>query len=140
MRTTPSCDVKPGPAGFTLVEVLAALLLMAIVVPVVVRGLSIATQAGEVSQRKAYAARLADRLLNEAILNGQWNQSAKGVENMGSSQFRWSVRNENWHPPQITQDAITVNAMRQVSVDVTYTAQGKSCQVQLSTLVNSQAQ
>ena len=45
-------------AGFTLVEVLAALLFMAIVIPVAVEGLRIASLAGQVAQRKSVAARV----------------------------------------------------------------------------------
>ena len=37
--------------GFTLLEVLAALMLMAIVVPVAMQGMSIATRAGVLGQR-----------------------------------------------------------------------------------------
>ena len=52
-------------AGFTLAEVLAALVFMAIVVPVAVEGLRVANLAGQVGQRKTVAARVADRVLNE---------------------------------------------------------------------------
>src|SRR5882762_4963509 len=51
-------------AGFTLAEVLAALLFMAIVIPVAVQGLHIASRAGSVSERKAVGARIAERKLN----------------------------------------------------------------------------
>jgi len=52
--------------------VLVALAFMAIVIPVVLQGLRIASLAGEVSQRKALAARIAERVLNEAIVTGQF--------------------------------------------------------------------
>src|SRR6478735_6417980 len=55
-------------AGFTLAEVLAALLFMAIVIPVAVQGLRIASRAGSLSERKAIAARLADSKLNELVV------------------------------------------------------------------------
>src|SRR5436190_13357159 len=51
--------------AFTLAEVLAALAFMAIVIPVAVNGLRVANLAGQVGQRKAVAARIAERVLNE---------------------------------------------------------------------------
>ena len=42
-------------AGFTLVEVLAALLFMAILIPVAMRAVQIANRAGQVGDRKAVA-------------------------------------------------------------------------------------
>ena len=43
---------KATDAGFTLAEVLAALVFMAILIPVALEGLSIASRAGEVAARK----------------------------------------------------------------------------------------
>ena len=54
-------------SGFTLAEVLAALVFMAIVIPVALSGLSVASRAGEVSVRKAEAALVAERVLNENV-------------------------------------------------------------------------
>ena len=141
MQITPTSAVKNRRGGFTLIEVLAALLLMAIVVPVVARGLSIASMAGEVSQRKSLAARVAEKVLNQAIISGQWNQSGQtGVEMQGPYKFQWTIKNESWKPLAIVNDALTENAMREVSVEVTFTAQGKKCLVHVATLINSQAQ
>src|SRR6266436_2676461 len=64
-------------AGFTLAEVLAALLFMAIVIPVAVQGLRIASRAGSVSERKRDAARVAERILNESIVTTNWNQTVQ---------------------------------------------------------------
>src|SRR5689334_15182452 len=75
-------------AGFTLAEVLAALALMAIVIPVAVHGMRVASLAGVVAQRKALAARIGERLLNETVVTRQWNQSVQnGTEQAGPYQF-----------------------------------------------------
>src|SRR5258706_11138235 len=69
---------KPGSArraGFTLAEVLAALLFMAIVIPVALQGIKIANQAGQVAVRKTQAARVAQRVLNESIVTTNWDKS-----------------------------------------------------------------
>ena len=140
MQTPPTSAAKKARGGFTLIEVLAAMLLMAIVVPVIARGLSLASLAGEVSQRKAMAARIAEWKLNEAILNGQWNQAGQsGVEIQGGFQFRWTIRNQAWQALAIVNDATTENAMREVAVDVTYNAHGRACLVHVATLVNTLA-
>src|ERR1700690_495646 len=54
-------------SAFTLAEVLAALLFLAIVIPAVVETLHVASLAGEVAARKGAAARVADRVLNESL-------------------------------------------------------------------------
>src|ERR1700683_344341 len=51
--------------AFTLIEVLAAMLFMAIVIPVAMEGLRMASLGGEVAQRKMVAARLASKIINE---------------------------------------------------------------------------
>jgi prepilin-type N-terminal cleavage/methylation domain-containing protein len=139
--------VNRGRGGFTLAEVLAALLLMAIVIPVAMQGMGIATRAGEVSQRKAMAARIGEKVLNETIVTGQLNQSLQsGVEQQGPCQFRWTIRNEPWNqlasvpvlnsPNGINQGVVNQNNIHELSVDVTFPAQGRDYAVHLSTLVN----
>jgi type II secretory pathway pseudopilin PulG len=117
-----------GQSGFTLAEVLAALLFMAIVIPVAMQGLRIASLAGEVAQRKLVAARVAERVLAENLVTTNWNKSVQsGTVVEGEQQFAWTLRNENW-----SQDA-----MQQLSVEVSYTAQDKQYSVRLSTLVDN---
>jgi type II secretory pathway pseudopilin PulG len=115
-------------AAFTLAEVLAALVFMAIVIPVVVEALHVASQAGEVAQRKSEAARVAERILNESIVTTNWDQSAQnGTVQDGAKEFNWTLQNEPWN-----QDPI-----RLLTVQVKYTVQGKDYSVQLSTLADS---
>src|SRR5580704_3582100 len=59
-------------AAFTLAEVLAALLFLAIVIPAAVEVLHVASLAGEVAARKSEAARVADRGLNENLVTTNW--------------------------------------------------------------------
>lgn len=120
-------------SGFTLAEVLAALVFMAIVIPVALEGLSIASRAGEVAARKTEAALVAERILNENIVTTNWD---RGIQNgtvwQGRREFRWSLRNEPWNQdPNLT-------TLRLLSVEVTYTARGQEFNVGLSTLVDSQ--
>src|SRR6266478_1208185 len=76
-------------AAFTLAEVLAALAFMAIVIPVAVNGLRVANRAGQVGERKAVAARIADRVLNEWSTTGASQTPAQsGVVRDGAAQYR----------------------------------------------------
>ena len=114
-------------AGFTLVEVLAALLFMAIVIPVAVEGLHVASLAGTVAQRKGAAARVAERILNESIITTNWNKSFQsGTAFEGDQEFRWTMRNDTWD-----QDA-----MRVLTVEVKYSVQNRDFSVNLTTLVS----
>ena len=129
----PAARQEPRPprrvSGFTLAEVLAALMFMAIVVPVAIEALRIASAAGEVAERKSEAVRVAERVLNENNVMGTWNQSSQnGMSVENGHEFRWTLRNEPW------QDA----AMRQLTAEVTYSAQDREHAVRLSTLMNSQ--
>jgi type II secretory pathway pseudopilin PulG len=119
---------RKGEPGFTLAEVLAALVFMAIVLPVAIQGLRIASLAGEVGQRKTIAARIADTVLNEMIVTGQYRSgSLRGVVTEGALQFQWNLKSEPW-----TEDALQL-----LTVQVVYTAQGKDYDVTLSTLVDN---
>jgi len=82
-------------AGFTLVEVLAALMFMAIVIPVTVQALHLSSLSGEVAVRKAEAARVADRVLNEAIVTGNYGPQ-NGTITENGREFRWTLRSETW--------------------------------------------
>jgi hypothetical protein len=115
--------------GFTLAEVLAAMLFMALVIPVALQGLRIASLAGEVGQRKLVAARIGDKVLNELKVTGQLqNASQSGVVRDNGLEYKWMVKSQTW-----TED--TISPMSLVTLTVTYPAQGKSYDVTLSTLV-----
>jgi len=118
-------------AGFTLAEVLAALLFMAIVIPVALEGLKIANLAGQVAVRKSEAMRVADRVLNESLVTTNWNRSGvSGLVSEGTHEFRWLLRNEGW----------TQEPLRLVSVQVTFAVQGQDYDVRLSTLADNSPQ
>ena len=115
-------------SAFTLAEVLAAMLFLAIVIPAAVEALHISSLAGEVAVRKGAAARIADRVLNESLVTTNWTGGAQsGTVTEGILDFRWKLTTESW--PQ--------DAMELLTAEVTYSAQGKDYSVRLSTLANS---
>jgi type II secretory pathway pseudopilin PulG len=118
--------------AFTLAEVLAALLFMAIVIPVAMEGLHIASLAGAVAQRKGEAMRVAQKVLNESLITTNWSQALQsGTTIQGQRQFRWTLRSDPW-----TQDP-SQNVLRQLSVEVLFSAQNRDYSVKLTTLVDS---
>jgi type II secretory pathway pseudopilin PulG len=127
----PSSAARPRRAGFTLAEVLAALVFMAIVIPVAVEGLRVANLAGQVGERKAVAARIAERVLNELVVTRQWQTSTQGgTIQEGPQQYRWSMRLETWNQ----------SVLRLLTVQVTFPVQGQDYDVHLSTVVDTSVQ
>jgi len=118
-------------AAFTLAEVLAALLFLAIVIPTAVEALHVASLAGEVAARKGVAARVADRILNESLVTTNWSGGTQsGTVTEGVLDFKWKLTSVTW----------PADAMQLLTAAVTFSAQGKEYSVQLSTLANAATQ
>ncbi|MEO5958239.1 MAG: hypothetical protein ABIZ49_04675 [Opitutaceae bacterium] len=116
--------------AFTLVEVLAALLFMAIVIPVAMHGVSVASRAGILGQRKATAMRVAERLLDELIVTDQVSSGASnGSIVEGDTTYPWTMKSEDW----------TEGEMTQVTVRVSFDVQGNTFEVSASTLFDPNA-
>jgi type II secretory pathway pseudopilin PulG len=116
-----------GARAFTLMEVLAAMLFMAIVIPVALHGMRIASRAGEVGQRKAVAARICERVINEVLVTGQYLQSSQnGVIQEGMKEYNWVMSVDPWE----------YGTLRTLTVQVTYMVQNQEYEVHLSTLVD----
>lgn len=116
-------------SGFTLAETLAALLFLAIVIPVAVEALHAASGVGEVAVRKGQAARVADLILNQSLVMTNWNSgSQSGTMGFGQNEFHWTLTAQTW--PQDTMELLTA--------EVSYTAHGRPYSVELSTLANLQ--
>jgi Tfp pilus assembly protein PilV len=114
--------------AFTLAEVLAALLFLAIVIPTAVEALHVASLAGEVAARKGAAARVADRVLNESLVMTNWSSGTQnGTVTENGIEYRWTLSSQGWP----AQSALSV-----VTATVKYSAQGKDYSVTLNTLAN----
>jgi type II secretory pathway pseudopilin PulG len=110
--------------------VLAALVFMAIVIPVAVQGLQIASRAGQVAERKAVAARIADRVLNELLVTGQGQSSnPSGSVFEGVQEYVWRAGSEPWE----------LGVLRVFHVEVFFRVQDQEYDVRLSTLIDPSA-
>ena len=123
-------------AAFTLAEMLAAMVFLAIVIPVVIEGLSICSRAADVSYRKIIATRIAERLINEALIsqNSQNYATATasryGNTNVANIQFSWKVQPGFWKID-------TRNQIQQYTAEVNFQAQNHNYAVELTTLVGN---
>ena len=126
------CAARRRCQAFTLAEVLAAMLFLAIVVPVAVEALHVSSLAGEVAARKGAAARIADRVMNESLVTTNWTGGGQsGTISEGALDFSWTLTAQNW-PKDPTMQLLTA--------EVKYPAQGKDYSVKLSTLTSLQTQ
>lgn len=113
-------------AGFTLVESLAALLFLAIVLPVALQGLALANRSAVVAERKMIATRLLDNLMNERTATGELiTGSSSGTFAPDYPEYQWQMQSTGWID----------GTMREVVYTATYLAQGQSYQVRLATLI-----
>ena len=120
--------IANGQRGFTLAEVLAALLFMAVLIPVTMHGVSVASRAGILGKRKAAAMRIAERVLDEQLLYGQMETATPyGSIVDGDVSYSWTLKTEPW-PEDIT---ITMNV---VTVRVEFEVQGNTFEAAASTL------
>jgi Tfp pilus assembly protein PilV len=132
LRRPDAAARRPYPASaFTLAEVLAAMLFLAIVIPVAVEALHVSSLAGEVAARKSSAARIADRILSESLVTTNWTGGTQsGTIPEGALDFNWTLTSKNW--PK--------DSMQLLTAEVKFQAQGKDYSVALSTLAGSQNQ
>ena len=125
--TSARCHARHRQSAFTLAEVLAALAFMLIVLPVVVQGIQISSRAGQVGVRKAAAARIAARVMNELTVTGEIIYSSRsGVLREGGREFNWRMSRQSWLEPELDM----------VTVEVAFDVQGESYSVNLTTVVD----
>jgi len=115
-----------GARAFTLIEVLATLMLLAIVLPVVMRGISMATSAGSMAKQRSDAYGMCESKLNELLATGQYqNGNLTGDFSPDFPQYRWTANILDWTDPNVEQ----------LDVHVLWTSRGADQDVFLSTLV-----
>ena len=120
-------EARRANRGFTLAEMLAALAFMAIVIPVAVSAIRVASQAGQVAERRMVATRIADRVLNEIVVTEQAEQgSLSGTIQEGERSFEWTMESDPW-----TEDNMTL-----LTVRVVFLVQGLEYDAIASTLVD----
>jgi general secretion pathway protein I len=97
-------------SGFTLIEVLVTLLLLALVLPTVMAGMSLSLRAAEESKAKAEASSLAQAKLAELQAQNQWDlQKLSGDFGPSHPQYRWTAQLTNYEGSTLEQLDVTVS-------------------------------
>lgn len=116
--------------GFTLVEVLAAITIMAIVLPTLMYGISLSAGLALTAKQRNIATSLADRKLNELIATGTWQSGGGGDFGDDAPGYRWEAISEPWNDSELpTQN------LQEVDVTVTWMWRHQEKSVTTSTLV-----
>ena len=115
-----------GLGGFTFVELLATVVLIAVIMPVAMRSIGLCTRLAGQSRRQTEAASLARAKLTELTVSGEWqNGDQRGDFGTDWPGYEWSATVANW----------TETTVRQVDVTVSWQSAGHERQVTLSTLM-----
>jgi hypothetical protein len=111
-------------------EVLATMLLLAIVLPVIMNGVHLATNAGDMARRRTEAGTLGDSKLAELVSTGAWNGSGAMSGNFGDDwpDYQWNAVLQDW-------TAGTQLGLQELDLHVTWNDRGGQQEVLLTTLV-----
>ena len=127
----PSClREENARAAFTFVEILAALIFLAILLPAVFEGITLANRASVLAERQAVAVELTQNKLAELTLDDTWTSAdPRGDFGPDWPGYRW----------ESTQTAWDMDTMTVLTVQTFFPVQGREQSLSLSTLVSSTA-
>jgi prepilin-type N-terminal cleavage/methylation domain-containing protein len=136
IRKKPKRDhvkVGAGERGFTLVEILATFVLIAVILPVVMEGLSLSMKLGSKSKRQIEAGALAETKLTELLLSGDYDDGDQSGEfDTEDINYKWSLEVEDWEEE---------DSMQQLTMTVDWTNGSEiNHSVSLTTLVYSDSE
>jgi prepilin-type N-terminal cleavage/methylation domain-containing protein len=116
-------------SGFTLVEVLATLMLLALVLPALMQGLRLGGSLADETRHRSEAAGLAESKLNEIMSSGEWQQgNLSGDFGTDWPQYRWEETTDAW-----AQDT-TGLGLQEIDITVFWTMLGREHSLMVSTL------
>ncbi len=112
-------------------EALVAMVVIALVLPVVLQAVSLSMQLGADAKLRGEAAQLAKGKLDELVATTEWQGGKLGGEFEGQTQpFTWTGQVQGWGDAGLSQLDVTVK----------YKVAGKEKSVTVTTLVNPEAQ
>lgn len=117
---------RPRRRGVTLIEVLATVVLIAIVLPVAMQGISVALAAVTSARQRSEAAGLAEAKLAELVATGDWQYGGGfGGDFPGWPDYKWTAEVLPWN----------VATVQELAVRVTWQGRGQPREIRLATLV-----
>jgi len=128
-------EAQRSHSAFTLVEVLAALMLIAIVIPVVMQGITVAANTASAARHRNEATGLAESKLAEIVATAQWQTGTlAGDFSPDWPDYRWEATVQPW--AQDTSDA----SLQQIDLRLIWNARGRENSLTLSTLAYDRSQ
>ncbi len=115
--------------GFSLLEIMATLVLIAIVIPITMQGFSISNQLAVMARQRSEAAALAESKLSELAATGLYQAGVL------TGDFSPDHPEYKWNADLVSFDSST---LQQLTVHVTWDAHGTQQEFRTSTLVDSQ--
>jgi len=96
-------------SGFTLIEVLATLLLLGIVIPVVSEAITVALSTSSMVRHRSEAAALAESKMTDLVVTGEWQEGVlAGDFAPQSPDYRWEAGVDAWDLGDGTVQQLTV--------------------------------
>jgi len=117
--------------GFTFIELLATVVLIAIIMPVAMQSIGLCTRLGGLSRRQIEAASLATTKMTELIVTGEWeNGNQRGNFGDDWPGYEWKASVTNW----------TDASVRQLELTVLWESMGRQRTVTLTTLRSAETE
>ncbi len=115
-------------AGLTLLELLIVLVMIAAILPVAMRGITLAMGIGSLSRERGQAAMLAQGKLDELVASGAW-QTGSPAGDFGEDWpgYTWTAQSQDWDG----------SSVRELDVTVQYTWRDTPRTITMSTLVST---
>jgi general secretion pathway protein I len=114
-----------GRRGFTMVEVLVSMVLIALILPVAMEGVSLALRAASLARQRSLAVSLAETEMADLITSASWDQSSLQGDFPDNPDYHWTAEVSEWSGASV----------QQLEVDVLWTSNGQERSVTLDTLV-----
>jgi len=114
-----------GRRGFTMVEVLVSMVLMAVILPVAMQGISLALHTAAVARQRSLAASLAGTQMADLITDNVWDQPSMQGDFPDEPDYRWTAELTEW----------SGTTVQQLEVDVVWVSRSRERSVTLETLV-----
>lgn len=117
---------RPGNPAFTLVEVLTVIAVVAIVLPGVMYGLTLASGIANSAKQRAAAGAIATNKLTELVATNAWQQGdTQGEVADGLQVYHWKSQLQRWSD----------TGLEELTVEVSWQARGGQRAIALTTLV-----
>jgi type II secretory pathway pseudopilin PulG len=113
-----------------MIEVMASMMLVAIVLPVAMKGVSLALQTASLARQRSLAASLAETQMSDLITTNDWDQSSMQGKFDDNPAYSWTADLTQWEG----------STVQQLEVKVLWTARGQERSVTLDTLIYTSPQ